>query len=108
MPKRWSPRTRPPRGTNEFIHWIAEDMALFQRERLDLPQGALSARDRNKVLRAWNEAREAAEVEDAGKVSPEWQEAVRKFHRTRSLTLPLPKKKPRKTHVTRIIRRRGV
>lgn len=108
MPKAWNSRAKPPKGTDEFIRWLAEDMALFQRERPDLPQGqVLKARDRNKVARAWNAAREEAEAEDAGKVSPEWQEAVRKFHRTRTLTLPLKKKKPRKTRVTRVIQKRG-
>lgn len=68
---------------------LQEDVALFQQEKPHLPQGSLSARDRRKVLQAWNQAREATELKDVGRVSPEWQEVVRRFHRTRITTPPL-------------------
>jgi hypothetical protein len=109
MTKRWNPRTEPPEETTAYIQWLADDMALFRSEHPELPQGrALKARDLKKVIRAWNDAREVAEAEDAEKVSPEWGEAVRKFHRTRTITFPLTKKKPRKSHVTKIILKRDV
>ena len=89
MKKRWDPWATPPKDTNGFLQWLQEDLVLFQQEQPDLPQGlpsSLSARDRRRVLQAWNKAREAAELEDAGRVSPEWREVVRKFHRTRTTT----------------------
>ena len=89
-----NPRATPPKGTDEYIRWLGGDTALFQQEHPDLPQSRkLNARDMKKVINAWNKAREAAELEDAGKVSPEWQETVRKFHRTRTITAVSASKK---------------
>lgn len=94
----WNPRAKPPKETGEYIRWLGEDIALFQQERPDLPQGRnLNAKTRRKLLTAWNKAREAAELEDAGKVSPEWLETVRRFHRTRTLTSASPREAVRKT-----------
>ena len=53
-------------------------------------------RETNKLISAWNKAREAAELEDAGKVSPEWQDTVRRFHRTRTISYTPAKKRTRK------------
>jgi hypothetical protein len=76
---KWDPRAKPPEGTDEYIKWLGSDLALFQRERPDLPQGPkVKARETKKLISAWNKAREAAELEDAGKVSPEWQDTVRR------------------------------
>ncbi len=91
MAPTWDPRTKYP-DTASFAKWFVNDLELFRKSRLDLPQGVLGVRARNKVIRAWNEAREAAEREDAAKISPEYYQAVKKFQRTRMITLPLKKK----------------
>jgi hypothetical protein len=94
---KWDPRAKPPEGTDEYIKWLGSDLALFQRERPDLPQGPkVKARETKKLISAWNKAREAAELEDAGKVSPEWQDTVRRFHRTRTISSAPAKKQTRK------------
>jgi hypothetical protein len=99
MAATWDPRSKYPDNAASFAKWFVSDVELFRKSRPDLPQGVLGARARNKVVRAWNKAREAAEREDAAKISPEYYQAMKTFHRTRTITLPLKKKatKPRKS-----------
>lgn len=96
MAQKWNPRARPPQETMQFRRWFAEQVAAFQRARPDLPQegiGSLSARKRNQVIRAMHSAREAAELEDAKKQGPAMHEMVERFHRTRTISLPVKKPK---------------
>ena len=94
MPTKWDPRSKPAApDMGSYLEWFASDLELFRRSRPDFPQGALGARARNKVIRAWNEAREAAELEDAARVSSEYHQAVKTFHRTRTITSASKKKK---------------
>ena len=96
MATKWDPRTKPPDDTARYGEWLVADLELFRKSRAEFLQGALGARARNKLIRAWNAAREAAELEDAAKVSPEYYQAVKRFHRTRTITLPLKKTKMKK------------
>jgi hypothetical protein len=89
----WNPRSKYPDDIVDFATWFVNDLELFRKSRSDLPQGALGIRARNKVIRAWTEAREMAEQDDAKKISPEYYQAVRTFHRTGTIKLPLTKKK---------------
>ena len=91
---KWGPRAKAPKGnTEEYIRWLGEDIALFQRERPHLPHG----RPTKKVITAWDKARQAAELEDARKESPEWQATGRRFHRTRTISFGPTKKRARKS-----------
>lgn len=88
----WDPRAKYPEDAASFQTWFVSDLELFRRSRPDLPQGAIGVRARNKIIRAWCDARDVAELEDAAGVSPEYHQAVKTFQRTRTITLPLKRK----------------
>jgi hypothetical protein len=98
MKSGWDPRAKPPRGAepSESLRWLAEQLEAFQRVRPDLPQGriaSLSKRNRDLLVRAWDKAREEAQLADAKEHGPEWYETVRKFQKARTITVASPKRK---------------
>jgi hypothetical protein len=120
MPDKWDPRAKPPpkkqldstsptyesdldEKVRAYFRWENADLAAFQRERPDLPQGdigRLSVRQRRQLTKARNQAREAAELEDAENVSPEYAAIVERFHRTGIISTTQPRKRPIQFHVT--------
>lgn len=92
MSQDWDPRAKPPQAErgSEFLRWFAGQLSAFQRSRPDLPQqdiATLSARRCNQVVRAWNRAREEAELEDVRKATPEMYDLVKRAHRTRTISV---------------------
>jgi hypothetical protein len=83
--KKWDPRAKPPaekkvdkasptyasdleESVSGYMEWLNADMAAFQREHPDAPQGDVSRMPKRKwgqLLKLWNRAREGAELEDA-------------------------------------------
>jgi hypothetical protein len=89
MTDKWDPRGAKPASRDGYMPWLRNDLSAFQREHPELPQddvGRLPNRKFNQILKAWNRAREAAELEDAEKVSPEYAAIVDRFHRARILS----------------------
>jgi hypothetical protein len=78
------------------MQWLRNDLTAFQREHPAVPQDdvdRLPKRKFNQVHKAWSRAREAAELEDAEKISPEYAAIVDRFHRTRILSTTLPRRR---------------
>jgi hypothetical protein len=91
MAERWNPAAKLPKGpVVEYMQWLRDDLSAFQRERPDVPQedvATLGSRKLKKLLRAWNNARQEAELEEAEKISPAWYKTVKRFHRTGVLSV---------------------
>lgn len=92
MPRKWDPLAVPPKGAqgSSWQRWFAEDITAFQREHPDMPQkfiGELSDRDRKKLIKAYHQARNEAELEEAKKKGDDFAKMVERFHRTGVLTM---------------------
>jgi hypothetical protein len=66
-------------------------LIAFQKEHPELP--SVGNTPNRKLMKAWQRAREAAELEDAKKVSPEYAAIVERFHRTRVISTTPPRKR---------------
>jgi hypothetical protein len=101
MAERWNPGAKSPKGpVAEYMQWLRDDLLAFQRERPDVPQedvATLGSRKFKKLLRAWNSARQEAELEEAKKISPAWYKTVKRFNRTRVLSMEPTKSAKRNT-----------
>jgi hypothetical protein len=107
MTNSWDPRAKPPPSVKEdalsYVRWFLADLAAFQQEYPDFPQrdvSKLPVRKREQVVKAWNHAREAAELEDAEKDSPEYAAIVERFYRTRIISSTLPRRRKTQFYVT--------
>jgi hypothetical protein len=104
---KWNPLAKPSDdlSADEFMRWMHKDVERFWRQRMGSETAsftALKKREQNRVFREWYKAREAAELEDAKKLGPEWYRTVKRFQRTRTIVLtPSKSKSPAKTKTAR-------
>jgi hypothetical protein len=111
MPPKWDPLAKSPGGAGqETLGWYIADLAAFQSAHPELPQGdtaRLSDKQRRRLIAAYSEARDRAELEEARRISPKHYEIVERAQRTGWIESPVApgdkrsskakaKKKPRR------------